>query len=599
MNFKPEAHRILVVDDDPGMRLAMVETLKRKKYQVDQAESGEAGLALASKHVYQALITDLRMPGLTGIELLAAVKEQCPATEVILVTAYGAVSTAVEAMKAGAYDFLQKPFSTSDLEQIVYNALVKNVPDKVLKPTSGKDHKIVTRSEKLLKLLEMAKRTAKSNATVLIQAESGTGKELLARYICSHSSRADKPVVAINCAALPDNLLESELFGYEKGSFTGALASKAGKFEMANGGTILLDEIGEMPMGLQSKLLRVLQEQEVDRIGGKSPIKIDVRVIAMTNCDLKKCIADGTFREDLYYRINVIEVIMPALRERQGDIPLLVDHFIKKFEKANGKTVEKMDPEFMAAVEQYPWPGNVRELENTMERAVVLSRDGTVSKNLLPASILKKRSMMADLVPDLGKGINFADQIQMYEKTLILKAYGRDGGLIGARALRLDGNQKYAATSVAILEGMRTPEKVDWLSVEAPETIIGFELFGTNSGSSLAGLEAMADLKTELAFPYYDASGRSFHGITVINPHDYSTEIVFTLYDNAGGVLAVSPPQTLAPFMKLATLIADIFPNLPADARPGWMACRADAAITGFQLLISRDGRRMSAAAAH
>ncbi len=375
MNFKPEAHRILVVDDDPGMRLAMVETLKRKKYQVDQAESGEAGLALASKHVYQALITDLRMPGLTGIELLAAVKEQCPATEVILVTAYGAVSTAVEAMKAGAYDFLQKPFSTSDLEQIVYNALVKNVPDKVLKPTSGKDHKIVTRSEKLLKLLEMAKRTAKSNATVLIQAESGTGKELLARYICSHSSRADKPVVAINCAALPDNLLESELFGYEKGSFTGALASKAGKFEMANGGTILLDEIGEMPMGLQSKLLRVLQEQEVDRIGGKSPIKIDVRVIAMTNCDLKKCIADGTFREDLYYRLNVIPFEIPPLNERREDIGVLCEHFIEKYDESNQVGISSSA---LNILKKYTWNGNVRELENIIQRALILRASDTL-----------------------------------------------------------------------------------------------------------------------------------------------------------------------------------------------------------------------------
>ena len=375
MNFKPEAHRILVVDDDPGMRLAMVETLKRKKYQVDQAESGEDGLAMAGKHIYQALITDLRMPGLTGIELLSAVKQRCPATEVILVTAYGAVSTAVEAMKAGAYDFLQKPFSTSDLEQIVYNALVKNAPTNAPKAISGKDHRIVTKSEKLLKLLEMAKRTAKSNATVLIQAESGTGKELLARYICSHSHRSDKPVVAINCAALPDNLLESELFGYEKGSFTGALTSKAGKFEMADGGTILLDEIGEMPMGLQSKLLRVLQEQEVDRLGGKQPIKIDVRVIAMTNCELKKSIEEGTFREDLYYRLNVIPFEIPPLNERREDIEILCQHFIKKYDDANQVSISQSA---LNILKKYTWNGNVRELENIIQRALILRAGDTL-----------------------------------------------------------------------------------------------------------------------------------------------------------------------------------------------------------------------------
>lgn len=373
MTFKPEAYRILVVDDDPGMRLAMVETLKRKKYQVDQAADGKAGLALLGRHTYQAMVTDMRMPGMTGLELLAQAKRLSPVTEVVLVTAFGTVASAVEAMKEGAYDYLQKPFSTSDLERIVYNALVKNLPENAFK-TTERDYRIVTRSPRMQKLLEVAKRTAKSDVTVLVQAESGTGKELVARYICAHSERANKPVVAINCAALPDNLLESELFGYEKGSFTGAINSKPGKFELAEGGTIILDEIGEMPMSLQAKLLRVLQEQEVDRIGGKAPIKIDVRVIALTNRDLKRRIEAGAFREDLYFRLNVIPLEIPRLSERPEDIEVLSRHFIEKYSDDASVSIS---PAALNIMRRYDWPGNVRELENLVRRALIL-RSGDV-----------------------------------------------------------------------------------------------------------------------------------------------------------------------------------------------------------------------------
>jgi len=374
MSFRPEAYRILVVDDDPGMRLAMVETLKRKKYQVDSAEDGASGLTRLSRHPYQALITDMRMPGMTGLELLGQVKKISPATEVILVTAYGTVQTAVDAMKVGAYDYLQKPFSTTDLETIVYNALLKNTPENAFKATS-KDYRIVTSSAKMQKLMEVAKRIAASNATVLVQAESGTGKELVARFICAHSQRSSKPVVAINCAALPDNLLESELFGYEKGSFTGAMHSKPGKFELANTGTIILDEIGEMPLGLQAKLLRVLQEQEVDRIGGKQPIKIDVRIIALTNRNLKTRIEEGSFREDLYFRLNVIPLEIPRLNERPEDIEILCKHFIEKYGDAAGI---ELSAAALNILKRYNWPGNVRELENAIQRAVILRTSDTL-----------------------------------------------------------------------------------------------------------------------------------------------------------------------------------------------------------------------------
>lgn len=394
MTFRPEAYRILVVDDDSGMRMAMTETLRRKKYQVDQASGGEEGLDLVGKHSYQALITDLRMPGMTGLELLHKVKSKSPATEVILVTAYGTVSTAVEAMKEGAYDYLQKPFSAPDLERIVHNALTKEIPQNAVKPAKAGKYEIVTRSEKMMRMLEMAKRTAKSDATVLIQAESGTGKELLARYICAHSERSSKPVVAINCAALPDNLLESELFGYEKGSFTGALNSKPGKFEMADGGTILLDEIGEMPLGLQSKLLRVLQEQEVDRIGGKQPIAINVRVIAMTNSDLKKSIAAGTFREDLFYRLNVIPFEIPPLNERREDIEALCAHFIQKYAPKSGVSLSTKAAKIL---ERYNWNGNVRELENIIQRALILRQN-----DVLEVSDLFQ---IQDTIPSHGAGV--------------------------------------------------------------------------------------------------------------------------------------------------------------------------------------------------
>lgn len=368
MDIKPEAYRILVVDDDPGMRMAMSETLKRKRYQVDQASDGKQALLEIGRHQYQAMVTDLRMPGMTGLELLAQVKKLSPATEVVLVTAHGSIDTAVEAMKYGAYDFIQKPFSAPDLEKVVYNALVKNMPENAYK--TGEKHQIVTKAPRMLELLELAKRAAQSDATVLIQAESGTGKELLARFICENSGRSEKPIVAINCAALPDNLLESELFGYEKGSFTGALHSKPGKFELADGGTILLDEIGEMPMGLQAKLLRVLQEQEVDRIGGKAPINVDVRVVAMTNRDLKTRIQQGSFREDLYYRLNVIPMEIPKLADRLEDLQPLCLHFIEKY--GSGREFRISDTA-MNILKRYGWPGNVRELENIIQRALILS----------------------------------------------------------------------------------------------------------------------------------------------------------------------------------------------------------------------------------
>ncbi len=428
--------KIMLVEDEPVIRDVLKRLFKPEGWKVTIYSRGdEAMAALDQSQNFDLLITDLMLPGASGMEILEKSREVSPDAPVIVITAYASVDTAVEAMRLGAFDYLPKPFNNDQVLLIVRKALEKRrlvEENRQLKQELNFKYgfeNIVGNSEPMREIFDLVRQAAPSTATILIRGESGTGKELIARGIHHNSPRKSRPFIALNAGSMPAELLESQLFGHVKGAFTGAHSDKKGLFELANNGSIFLDEIGNINLEIQAKLLRVIQEQEFMPVGSTKTIKVDVRLICATNADLETMVSDGRFREDLYYRINVIEVIMPALRERQGDIPLLVDHFIKKFEKANGKTVEKMDPEFMAAVEQYPWPGNVRELENTMERAVVLSRDGTVSKNLLPASILKKRSMMADLVPDLGKGINFADQIQMYEKTLILKALDRSGGV--------------------------------------------------------------------------------------------------------------------------------------------------------------------------
>ncbi|PIE91050.1 MAG: sigma-54-dependent Fis family transcriptional regulator [Acidobacteria bacterium] len=372
-------YEVLVVDDDPGMRLGMAETLKRsRRCVVEQAENAEKALQILKTKSFHMMITDMRMPGLSGLELLKKVKTLQPAIEVIVVTAYGTIETAVEAIKCGAYDYILKPFSAKDLMKMVDAAMANEAPINAFRPGKTKS-RLVTNSPKLLNILEVAKRAANSTASVLIQAESGTGKELLAKFIFEHSPRANQPLVAVNCAALPDNLLESELFGFEKGSFTGATNSKPGKFELANGGTLLLDEIGEMPPALQSKLLRVLQEREVDRIGGKSPISVDVRVIAMTNQKLKEKIEQGEFREDLYYRLNVIPLHIPPLRDRVSDVDVLCQHFIKKYNTST--QTKKVSTQALQILKKYDWPGNVRELENMVQRALILSSEPVLEAN--------------------------------------------------------------------------------------------------------------------------------------------------------------------------------------------------------------------------
>lgn len=379
-----EKDQILVVDDECSMRLALSEALRRVGYGIDMAEDGFEALQKFRKGGFQLVISDVKMPKMSGLDVLKEIKRMSPHTPVIMVTGYGTIENAVEAMKEGAADYILKPFSYEDLESAVKRTMLMSKPDRV----SGRDRSsgsrlksrvIVTQNPKMQNLLGLARNIAASNATVLIQGESGTGKELLARFIVENSPRRDKPFVVINCAAIPENLLESELFGHEKGAFTGAVSRRIGKFEMADHGTILLDEISEMSLSLQAKLLRVLQEFELDRIGGKISIPIDVRVISTTNEDLRRAVEEAKFREDLFYRLDVIPLMIPPLRERKEDIPLLVEHFLKENGERGGPGREvTVSPEAQALLQKYDWKGNVRELENFIERAALVCEEGVI-----------------------------------------------------------------------------------------------------------------------------------------------------------------------------------------------------------------------------
>jgi DNA-binding NtrC family response regulator len=416
---------LLVVDDEPQMLIAINETLRRSGYCITTAGSGMEALHRLKEKYYRLVITDMRMPEVSGLDLLRKVKNMAPHTPVILLTAYGTIQNAVDAMREGAYDYLLKPFSSESLENVVRRAL-----DAAPKKNEKAAHAIITQDPIFCHTLEQANQAAGSTATVLIEAESGTGKELLARMIHSKSPRGSGAFVAVNCAALPENLLESELFGFEKGAFTGANASKPGKFELANKGTLLLDEIGEMAPILQAKLLRVLQEREVDRIGGKDPVEIDVRVIATTNRDLPSLVRNGDFREDLYYRLNVVRMTIPPLRERSKDIPLLVDFFCKRHGKDGGRDTLRLSPEAINKLMHHEWPGNVRELENAIHRAVTLCVGSVIQPedlllsdaNASPLNQLQRQKQSSEL------GFSAGVTMREMEKQLICRTLEDTGG---------------------------------------------------------------------------------------------------------------------------------------------------------------------------
>ena len=391
--------RVLIVDDDPGMRDGMALSLKRSGFICEQARSGEDALRMTRPGAYDAVVTDLRMTGMDGLQLMARLKALDAALPVLLVTAFGSLETAREAMRLGAFDYLTKPFSPDELVAAVRKAV--RAEDRLKPEEPGDAPAILTQDPALAETLAMARRAADSRATILIQAESGTGKELIAKLIHSASPRRKGPFVAINCAAIPETLLESELFGYEKGAFTGAVGAKQGRFEQADGGTLVLDEIGELPLSIQGKLLRAIQERTIDRLGGSRTITVDVRLIALTNRDLALEVKEGRFREDLYYRLNVIAITAPPLRARREDIPLLVDHFLLMYCAKNGKPRMTLARGAMERLLEYAWPGNVRELENVVERAVVLSRADTLGEADLPDAI-------AQAAPAPPKALEFA-----------------------------------------------------------------------------------------------------------------------------------------------------------------------------------------------
>ncbi len=385
----PERKQVLIVDDEPNLRKILSAQLTRDGYDALTAEDGEQGLQMLREHHIDLVITDLKMPKVDGMTLLKRALEIEPELPVVLITAHGTIDTAVEALKRGAFDFVTKPFDKDEVRQIVAKALkTRELRGADATPApSGARFGIIGSSQGIAELYAILERVADTPTTVLITGESGTGKELVARALHEHSSRKDKPFIKVNCAAIPKELIESELFGYERGAFTGAVASKPGRFELANGGTLFLDEIGEIPIEMQVKLLRALQESEFERVGGIKTIRVDVRLVAATNRDLKKLIAAGSFREDLFYRLNVVPIRLPALRERTGDIPLLAEHFLAKFNERLRKKVEGLDADATEVLVQYPWPGNIRELENVIERAVLFCDESKLHAKDLPPDV--------------------------------------------------------------------------------------------------------------------------------------------------------------------------------------------------------------------
>lgn len=426
--------KILVVDDDQGMREFLEIMMAREGYQVVTA--GDAGKALACcrKEAFDLIITDLKMPKMDGIGFLKEVKQLSPETMVILITAYASGETAVNAMKEGAYDYIEKDFAIEDLKRIVRNALAgKEVKrdDAVFLKEVGEAvgfGNMIGNSREMLKVYATIKKVADTPANMLILGESGTGKELVARAIHENSSRRKMPFVVINCGGIPENLLESELFGYIKGAFTGAYSDKAGLFEIAHGGTIFLDEIAELPPLLQVKLLRVVQEKTFRRVGGADDMLVDVRIISATNQNLADNVKTGTFREDLYYRLNVIPLQLPPLRDRKEDIPILTKHFIEKYSREFGKEIITISTYALELLMQYPFPGNIRELQNIIERSVALE----TSNIILPENLILSKEIseeMAKTVPDLpDDGLNLNDELAIFEKGLIEKALKKAGG---------------------------------------------------------------------------------------------------------------------------------------------------------------------------
>ncbi|MGQ9800149.1 MAG: sigma-54-dependent transcriptional regulator [Candidatus Saccharicenans sp.] len=424
---------ILIIDDEKGLLEVLTMVFRKEGYEVETATSGAEGLDILNSKSIDLVITDIRMPHLSGMEILRYIKENQPEVPVIVITAYGSIQQAVEALKAGALDYIVKPFDVEELKILVARGLERKhleLENILLKKDLKEKYKfenMIGKSRLMQEIYLLIDKIAGTDSTVLITGESGTGKEMAARAIHNLSRRKDKPFVTINCAALPENLLESELFGHTKGAFTGAILDKKGMFEVAHKGTLFLDEIGEMSPWTQVKLLRALQEKKIRRVGGTDEIPVDVRLIAATNQDLRKRIEEGKFREDLFYRLNVISFEMPPLRKRVEDIPLLTQHFLQKYCQQMNKKMKRLAPEVVGIFEQYSWPGNIRELENVIERIVAIEDRETITTACLPPEMLglvKREDQKVELEP----GFDLNKHLDEIAKKYIIKALEKSGG---------------------------------------------------------------------------------------------------------------------------------------------------------------------------
>jgi DNA-binding NtrC family response regulator len=431
---------ILIIDDDPAIRDSCGQVLKRERYKVNEAQDGTEGLRLFKKESFDVVFLDLKLPGLDGMEVLSKIKEENPETPVVIITGYASIKSVVEAMNRGAFNYLAKPFSPEELRLVTDKALkskklfFENIYLRQELEKKAEFEMIVGKSRTMQEILDIVTRVAPTDSTVLISGESGTGKELLAHEFHNHSPRRNAPFVVVDCGALVETLFESELFGHVKGSFTGAHETKHGRFEVANGGTIFLDEISNISLNIQAKLLRVIQEREVTRIGSTKPIKVDVRILAATNENLADLVRKEKFREDLFYRLSVVPLHLPPLRERKEDIPLLVEHFLEKYNRRTRKNISSISPEVKKALMEYDWPGNIRELENTIERAVVLSKGNEIEVESLVYHGISAGSSLFH--PAGGKFKTLEDIEKEYIKAVLQAQYGNKSKT--AKILRID-----------------------------------------------------------------------------------------------------------------------------------------------------------------
>lgn len=430
--------RILVVDDEESIREFLEIMLRKEGYEVTTAEDGAKGLEIIKKKTFDLVISDLQMPNMTGLELLKNVRDSYPDLLFMMITAFGTTETAVEAMKLGAYDYITKPFKIDEVRIVIGNALRSRnleVENRSLKKELGKEYSfqsLVGNSEPMHRIFDLVKRVSGTPTNVLITGESGTGKEVVAKAIHFNGPLKDKPFVTINCGAIPENLMESEMFGHKKGSFTGAIGDKAGLFEVADGGTLFLDEVGELPLSIQVKLLRAIQERVIRRVGGTEDTKIEVRLMAATNRDLEDMVKKGTFRQDLFYRLNVINIKTPALRERSDDIPLLANHFLKKYNDRLNKTIGGISAEAMDMLKKYDYPGNVRELENIIERTVALEGGSTILPESLPPFVNTpsgRKMASTHEIQVTEDGLDLDKVMGQIEKELLIKAIHAAGGV--------------------------------------------------------------------------------------------------------------------------------------------------------------------------